>query len=257
MFSFRSRSARKSASASCFRMAVAIGMMLGIPLYSIAGPVTTDIEVSTDGGANWTTIAFTNTSTASNPNATVGNFKFTNTQAFMSDGPADLSSSTFHLTHLATGTDTLLLAVTSSGYTSPTAPPTIGVLSSVSGSDNSKALVFLNFQSWIDQANRTDHTAEGSPLTTGLQSGFPLGKSFSNTVDGDVSQLNSPYAVTQLFTIQMQGTGFVVSLGGQTSLTPGQGGGPQFPEPTSLTLLGISFAGMAGYGWRRRKLAKA
>lgn len=29
------------------------------------------------------------------------------------------------------------------------------------------------------------------------------------------------------------------------------------PEPASLTLLGIGIAGMAGYGWRRRKLAAA
>jgi hypothetical protein len=27
------------------------------------------------------------------------------------------------------------------------------------------------------------------------------------------------------------------------------------PEPASLTLFGIGFAGLAGYGWRRRKLA--
>jgi hypothetical protein len=27
------------------------------------------------------------------------------------------------------------------------------------------------------------------------------------------------------------------------------------PEPTSLTLLGLGIAGMAGYAWRRRKLA--
>jgi hypothetical protein len=29
------------------------------------------------------------------------------------------------------------------------------------------------------------------------------------------------------------------------------------PEPATLTLLGIGIAGMAGYGWRRRKLAAA
>jgi len=29
------------------------------------------------------------------------------------------------------------------------------------------------------------------------------------------------------------------------------------PEPSTLTLLGIGIAGMAGYGWRRRKLAAA
>jgi len=29
------------------------------------------------------------------------------------------------------------------------------------------------------------------------------------------------------------------------------------PEPSTLTLLGIGIACMAGYGWRRRKLAVA
>jgi hypothetical protein len=35
------------------------------------------------------------------------------------------------------------------------------------------------------------------------------------------------------------------------------GGTASVPEPTALTLLGIGLAGMAGYGWRRRKQAVA
>jgi hypothetical protein len=35
--------------------------------------------------------------------------------------------------------------------------------------------------------------------------------------------------------------------------TPIVGTGPPVPEPASLTLLGIGIAGMAGYGWRKRK----
>jgi hypothetical protein len=34
-------------------------------------------------------------------------------------------------------------------------------------------------------------------------------------------------------------------------------GPPGVPEPASLTLLGIGIAGMAGYGWRKRKMAAA
>jgi hypothetical protein len=43
-----------------------------------------------------------------------------------------------------------------------------------------------------------------------------------------------------------------------TGNTPVVGTGPPgVPEPASLTLLGIGIAGMAGYGWRKRKMTAA
>jgi PEP-CTERM motif len=247
MFNFRSCSTRKTLSTTCFRMVVALVMMMGIPLSLEAGPVTTLIEASIDNGASWKTLA-SGVDSASNPLITVGNFTFTQVQAFGFDNPADLSSSTFHLTHNTSGTDKILIAVTSSGFTSPTTPPNVTMTSSVSGTNNLNFLSGLSFQSWANDTvpNPTDHKAETGSLTTGLQTGFPITGSFNNSVDTTLTTLTSPFTLSHLYTVTMTGSGFVVALGGETSLT-------QTPEPATITLLGVGIAGMAGYGWRKRK----
>jgi hypothetical protein len=238
-------------------VALATWQLLGGANAANAGPMTTVIEASIDGGGTWSLVA-SGVTFATNPLVTLGTFTFTNVQAIGTDGPAEITSSTFSLTHAGIGSNSILVEVTSSGFTSPTTPPPVSVTSSVSGI-NPGGLTSLTFQSWVDQANRTDHTASGSSLTPGLQSGFPLAGSFNNTAPAySITTLGSPFSLTHLFNVTMTGPGAVLTLGGHTSLSQQNGTPPPSPEPATLALFGFGILGMAGYGWKnRRKVAAA
>lgn len=99
-------------------------------------------------------------------------------------------------------------------------------------SDNDGVQILLN---GVDTGNPptsvTQFEAGFAPFT--VSSGFLPGL---NTLDFIVDNQGGPTALR----VEMTGTA--------SSLTA-------VPEPASLTLLGIGIAGMAGYSWRRRKLA--
>jgi len=214
-----------------------------------AGPVT--IEAALQIGSppfTWNVVATDPGGSVFKSSYTIGNFTLTNAQAAMTDNPADLTSSTFHITHSGTGPDTLLLAVTAAGFTKPVG--NVSMISTVSGTNATGALTNLAYQSTLDLSNRTDHTAFGPDANTktlGAQFGFDVGDNFSDAKKGILPGLvTGPYSMIQLFQITMAGDGTVVSLGGETLLA-------QAPEPASMTLFGIGVAGMIGYGWRRRR----
>jgi len=182
-----------------------------------------------------------------------GAFKFTNSFASMTDGPnADLNSSTFHLQHIGAGSDSLQIAVIGSGFTAPTKNP-IFVNSQVSGTNILSSLTALTFQSYVDNSNNTlpGSLAGGQGLQTPTV--FPtISGPQANQKTTIFTDLASPFSVAHVFTLTMLGDGQIVSLGGDTALSPSTFG-PGVPEPSSISLICICFAGFGGYSWRRRR----
>jgi hypothetical protein len=94
-----------------------------------------------------------------------------------------------------------------------------------------------------------------------LLNGVSTGNSISTPGAEDPAsfEIFHPFSITTGFVTGVNTLDFVVfNDGGPTALRVEMSGTAQsVPEPTSLTLLGIGIAGIAGYGWRRRKAATA
>lgn len=89
------------------------------------------------------------------------------------------------------------------------------------------------------------NTSFEAPIgTTGLELAelfdSELGAAYSPFVVGNTVLFTPPTVGTVFFSIQGDGIEYELS---------------SVPEPSSLTLLGIGIAGLAGYGWRRRQSA--
>jgi hypothetical protein len=150
-----------------------------------------------------------------------GAFNLTNSYAAMTDGPnADINSSTFHLQHIGNGSDSLAIAVIGTNFTSPTKAP-IFVQSQVSGINSLGSLTALTFQSYVDSTNNgiPGFLSGGQGLQTPTI--YPTitgpGASLETSI---LTDLSAPFSVAQLFTLAMTGDGQVVSLGGETALSP-------------------------------------
>jgi hypothetical protein len=77
---------------------------------------------------------------------------------------------------------------------------------------------------------------------------MPGNNSIPMSMDATKNDVENVFGSTSLFTSfwHLEDINFAVSINGQIQVSP---------EPTTLTLLGIGIAGMAGYAWRRKKRA--
>jgi PEP-CTERM motif len=189
---------------------------------------------------------------------------FVSSASMTQTAAADLASSNLTISHIGNGTDTLLLAVVAQGFASPTVPPIS--LASAASANAFTGVTAVSFQSYVDSSNNGNAITNPMDLPLllggqGLQTGVinpatPTSSatiSFPGLFETINSPLTAPFAVSELYTLEMSGPGAVVSLGGETYLSSQFGTGPGTPEPTSMALLGVGIAGMAGYGWRRRR----
>jgi hypothetical protein len=180
-----------------------------------------------------------------------GNLDITTNGGSTSPGTPSLAQTTSSTTTLidesATATVTVFLTIGSTGFTAPTAPPPVKVLTSISatvitgGSTNA-----LSFNSYINSSNgqnATTGTTTASPQTLDITA---PASGLENSTTFMLASLGSPYSMTERYQITLD-PGSSITLSASTSLSPA------VPEPSSLALAGIGALGLIGYGLRRRK----
>jgi PEP-CTERM motif len=95
------------------------------------------------------------------------------------------------------------------------------------------------------------------PDATGALIGYMAYYSFDNTGDlADVGPI-AGWPGSPVFVVEQANGTFAWFSGGAPGVDNDYYGVSSAPEPASMTLLGIGIAGMAGYGWRKRKQKQA
>jgi len=232
-----------------FRKLVPLAVLVGAAMLGAPPAAHASLElVLTSGGS---------TVTKSDPNSG-GNVSYTgavgsfNVQVAYGDSnsPGGLSALTeagsIKITNTSSSQQTITIVVSAQDFQSPSSPPAMDVLDTVSGSVATGSLLSGTAQGFADASN----TLFGTGFASTLLTFGPNGKSTSFAQSGDVNGFFNSGAYSLTFTETF-------TLAGNSSLTL-TGGNVQtvVPAPAGvvLALTGLPLLGVGGW-LRRRKLA--
>jgi hypothetical protein len=225
--------------------AVALVVLLGGGGFANADII---IEASVDGGATFTTVATSGTSSAFiSGTLTLGNFTIQSAASSNSPGDfglAKLLSNTLSIKNNdATGTHSIIIVYGAQDFTHPVG--TVHMNSHIGGSVvTDSAANTMTFQSFVDTANLLGHNGIPGTATTGPQAPSVTTGSFMSDAHTSIVGLTGPYSISQQITLTL-GAGSELNTADNTTITP---------EPSSFVLLAGSFLGIGGAGtWFRRK----
>jgi hypothetical protein len=242
-------SARRAVSA------LAILAVFGVASPSAFATLTTSYTAQDTGlGAPRSlTTTGSNTFNTLTDSGTVGNFSISITvNSTNSPSSATLSTTEFDLDNKSSGTETIKILVTTTGYT--TGVPSGSLVANFATSASSAAFAAADTQtnsSWFDATNAAFGMATplgsltGTPILSGTQAGdyaFPNNGTGPNV---PVTAGTTPFSLTQELLVTL-GANDSVTITINTAARP-------VPEPSTLGLAGLGALGLIGYGLRRRK----
>jgi hypothetical protein len=253
-----------------FRTVPGMAALVGLALLGTPGKASAQIEIdfSVDGGAR--TFGASSGGSLATFSGTVGglyNVVITvgNTNSPGTPGLAFDTQSNNTVTSLFTsGTHTLTVFVSSTGFTTPQSPPPTTLSSSFSAVALTGGTINYNFQSFADPTNRL---FGGIPATPGLPV-FPVPApdtatpNLTSSTTGQAgtgvlanSALFSPngatYSLTNALSITTNAAFSLTNFSGNTRVTPNP-----VPVPAGLALA-LSGLPALGLGWLRRRRKQA
>lgn len=219
----------------------------------VASSAKADLVIEYNLGGGFTSLADTASGGLNDlDNQNLGSFHLTQiSDTSNSPGTSSISqllSSSLDITNTSGSTATIIFAFSDTGFTSPTAPPSLLMNSHIGGSvviNNTNNL--LSFTSCANQGSSNLTSCAGATAIAGPGTPNVTANSFDNDQFDTVTSLTSPYSLNQILSVTL-GAGSELNFSDNTTLTP-------VPEPNTLAIFGTMLVAIGGIGYavRRRR----
>jgi hypothetical protein len=238
---------RKFCLGTTFILSAAAMLAVGTPKAQ-AGLI---VDYSLDSGATFVTLlSGASGSTLIAGSTTLGVFALSNL-SILSNSPgtaslAKLLSASLDVQNTSGSTASIEFVFSDTGFTAPTAPPSVLLNSHIGGSvTTGNAANLASFTSCISTTNTNLTSCTGATDVAGPGAPAITQDSFNNDQYDIITSLAGPFSISSIWTVTL-GAGSDVGFQANASLAP-----MNVPEPVSMSLLGTALVGLGAIRRRR------